>query len=219
MKIVASAIAALTVMITAGAAGAAEVNVWSTSFDTQVFENYGPFPFSALLTVYGGATVTGSETLPGFGANYFRNDTAGKTIFAADGLGAHTALHLSFDLAFIDSWDSIDGSPAPDLLYVNINGLAPYVFTSNNASGSVADYGPGVRTAFGSYAQNSSWNDAIVHYDFLFAHTASDWDMAINFGGGAALRAALTRAGASTTSHLPRLCREMPFPSPRPGLS
>ena len=51
MKIVASAIAALTVMITAGAAGAAEVNVWSTSFDTASF---GPFPFSGLLTVNGG---------------------------------------------------------------------------------------------------------------------------------------------------------------------
>ncbi len=39
-------------------ATAAEVNVWSTTFDTDdFFETMGPFPFSALQVVFGGATI------------------------------------------------------------------------------------------------------------------------------------------------------------------
>src|SRR4051812_17296178 len=127
MKTITAAIAALTLTAAAGSASAA-VNAWSTTFDSGYFETTGPFPFTSLGVVFGGGSIQGSQSLPGFGTSFFRNDTDGTTTFSAGGLGAHTALELSFDLAFIDSWDSTNGSPAPDLLNVAIDGLAPFVF-------------------------------------------------------------------------------------------
>ena len=188
MKKIAAAAVALALVGAAGSAGA--TNVWSTSFDSNEYENLGPFPWSVLTTVYGGANFTSSQSLPGFGSQYFRNDTTGTTSFTASGLGTHSSLHLSFDLAFIDSWDGDDASNGygPDILTVKVGDQDPLSLTWTGGGGHGPNFGPGTNVQTGYYAV-SSWQDAVVHYDFTFAHSAPNFTLAINaspgFQGGA----------------------------------
>lgn len=184
MKSVGVGLAALALTAMAGSAAAAPVNVWSTSFDSGFFETTGPFPWSTLGVAFGGGSIQGSQSLPGFGTNFFRNDTGGTTTFNATGLGAHTSLELSFDLAFLDSWDSFGGNSfGPDILNVNIDGVSPLMLTWNGGGGSGAVFGPGTVVGTGHYGFNGGWTDAVVRYSFLIPHTAATWSMAINFGG------------------------------------
>jgi hypothetical protein len=113
-----------------------------------------------------------------------RNDTDGTTLFEAFGLGAHTHLRLKFDLAFIDSWDSLDGACcAPDILFVTIDGTE-YQWTVNHALGTVFDVGPGTVISTGTnLGYNPSWTDTVVRYEFLFPHTAPNFLFSIRFGG------------------------------------
>lgn len=175
-------ISLLAVAAFAAPAAANEVNVWSTTFETQTFEQVGPFPFSSAGLVGNGGSTQTALAFPALGDRFYRNDTAGTTIFSVSGLGAHTALRLQFDLAFIDSWDSLNGSPAPDILYVDFASQS-YQFTVNNASGTVFDVGPGTVLSTGSNLGYSAYNDTIVRYDFLFAHTDTNFSLSIRFGG------------------------------------
>jgi hypothetical protein len=180
MKIASAAAAAALIAQPALAAGF--VNIWSTGFETGFFETVGPFPFSSLSVTFGGASFQSAGTGPGLGAQFFRNTTAGTTTFSAAGLGAHSSLKLSFDLVFVDSWDSINGSPAPDLLTVNVDGVSDN-YTSANQSGTINYFGPGTPTAFGSYLGNPGFADRIVRYDFIIPHTASSVFLSLNAGG------------------------------------
>lgn len=183
MKLIASGLAALALAAVAGSATAATTNIWSTGFDSDVFESTGPFTYSSLTFTYGGGAIVGSEALPGFGSRYYRNSTTGTTSFSATGLGAHSDLHVSFDIAFIDSWDSFGGNCCgPDYLNINIAGASPLVLTWNGGGGSGPVFGPGSVVGTGNFAV-SSWSDAVVHYDFIIPHTAASWNMAINFSG------------------------------------
>ena len=174
---------AAAVLAVSTSAMAAEANIWSTTFDSgSEFEQTGPFPWSTLGFTYGGGSNAASASLPGFGTQYYHNDTSDSTILSATGLGAHTALRLKFDIVFQDSWDSTNGSPAPDILFVNFDGNA-YQWTVNNASGSVFDVGPGTVISTGTNLVGSSWNDTVVRYEFLFPHVSSTFGLSINFGG------------------------------------
>ncbi|MFN3371698.1 MAG: PEPxxWA-CTERM sorting domain-containing protein [Sphingomonadaceae bacterium] len=175
----------LLVMATAiGAAPAmaAEQSIWSTTFETDIFEAVGPFPVVALSFTNGGGSIQSATGFPGMGAQMLRNDTSGTTRFEAIGLGAHTHLRLKFDLAFIDSWDSLNGSPAPDILFVDFAGQS-YQWTVNNASGTIFAVWPGTVVSTGTNLGYSSWADTVVRYEFLFPHTASDFSLSIRFGG------------------------------------
>jgi len=187
MKILAACLTAAVALSAAASASAADINIWSTGFESGYFENISPFPHGSLGVTFGGGGIEGSQSLPGTGTNIFRNATSGTTTFVANGLGAHTTLHLSFDLAFIDSWDGFlapGNCCSPDVLNVNIDGVAPQAYTWNGGNGaSPPVFGPGTVVGTGSYGFNGSWTDAVVHYDFLFAHSASTWTMGINFGG------------------------------------
>ena len=175
-------VATLFLAALAAPAAAAESNIWSTTFDGGFFESTGPFPFSAVGTTFGGASIQSAAGFSGFGTSMYRNDTGGSTLFNATGLGTHTALRLKFDLAFIDSWDSTNGAPAPDILFVTFDG-GSYQFTVNSASGSVFDVGPGTVISTGSNLGYSSWNDTIARYEFVIPHAASTFNLSINFGG------------------------------------
>lgn len=163
---------------------AAEQNIWSTTFDTGLpFETTGPFPWSVLTFNFGGGSFQSAAGFPGFGTQMLRNDTGGTTSFAANGLGTHTALRLKFDLAFIDSWDSLDGGCcAPDILFVDIDGTE-YQWTVNNALGTVFDVGPGTVISTGSNLGFNSFKDTVVRYEFLIPHTAPNFLFSIRFGG------------------------------------
>ncbi len=178
--------AAALVLAAAGSASA-DTNIWSTSFDSGYFETLGPFPHGSMGVSFGGGSIVGSESLPGFGTNYFRNGTTGTTTFSASGLGAHSALHLSFDLAFLDSWDGFlppGNCCSPDVLTVAPDGVAPLSLTWNGGNGaSPAVFGPGTVVGTGYYAVNGSWPDAVVHYDFIIPTSASVWSMSISAGG------------------------------------
>ena len=174
---------AAAILAASTSAMAAESNIWSTTFDSgNEFEQLGPFPWSTLSFTYGGGSTASAASLPGFGTQYFHNDTSGTTVFGAYGLGGHSALHLKFDIVYQDSWDSTNGSPAPDILFVNFDGSS-YQWTVNSASGSVFDVGPGTVISSGSNLVGSYWNDTVVRYDFLIPHSASTFGLAINFGG------------------------------------
>lgn len=180
MKMVLAALAAAALSTPAAAAA---INVWSTSFDSGIFESTGPFPFSSLSLAFGGSSPQSAAGFPGLGTQMLRNDTSGTTTFSASGLGAHVALTLKFDLAFIDSWDGnpTPGCCGPDILFVTIDGTS-YQWSGNNAQGT-AVYGPGVVAASGNFGYNGAWADTIVSYSLLIPHTASSFAMDIRFGG------------------------------------
>ncbi len=114
----------------------------------------------------------------------FRNPTDGTTEFTAFGLGDHTHLRLKFDIAFLDSWDSLDGSCCtPDILFVEIDGMT-YEWTVNNALGTIFDVGPGTVISRGTnLGSNPDWPDTVVRYDFFFPHTSPNFSLKIRFGG------------------------------------
>jgi len=184
MKKLAVALGALAMAAVAGAASA-EVNVWSNNFDGGAyFQNTGPFPVSVLSFSFGGGGFAPSQSFPGFGTDYWRNSTTGVTQFQASGLGAHSALHVSFDIAFIDSWDSFGGNCCgPDVLTMNVDGAPTEQLTWNGGGGFGPVFGTGTLVGTGSFGVNGAWQDAVVHYDFLVAHSASSWQMSINAGG------------------------------------
>lgn len=80
-----------------------------------------------------------------FSGNFFRNTTGGTptgtpglpTTLTLSGLPAHTSLDINLLLAAIDSWDSSDGAPAPDVFNVVVDGTNVFQGTWANASGSI----------------------------------------------------------------------------------
>ncbi|MEO5493569.1 MAG: PEPxxWA-CTERM sorting domain-containing protein, partial [Sphingomonas sp.] len=81
-------------------------------------------------------------------------------------------------LGMLDSWDSTNGSPAPDLLQVLIDGNVVANLTAANASGSITD--PQGGTVIGLNVQADShmfYSDTLVDFTgsswATFAHTGS----------------------------------------------
>ncbi len=176
--LIAAALATVAVPATAA------TNIWSTDFENgDYFTQLGPFEWWNLYVSNPDTLVTRSTgTASGLGAAYLSSDTAATTSFVVEGLGAHNALNLSFDLIFVDSWDGLDGNPSPDLLFLTVGG-APYLtLSSNNTSGSATQYGPGKVVAAGSFLR-SGFSDVIVHYDLVIPHSAADFVLQIAAGG------------------------------------
>lgn len=180
MKLLVSSVA-LAAAVVSAPASAAYVNVWSTSFDLSEYENVGPFPWGSLQTIYGGANFDSAGSTPGGGTRFFHSTTTALTSFSVFSLGAHDSLKLSFDLIFVDSWDSLNGSPAPDILTLVVDGSS-YALTAANASGSIDDFGPGTLVTRSNFV-GGGYNDALVHYDLTFAHVASNFNMSLQAGG------------------------------------
>jgi hypothetical protein len=124
----------------ASMAGAAPLDVYSNNFDGTEVMSPG---------VTGGMGGSGGiESVQGYGSygfsvNLWRNATvnpAGSTILSLNNLPAHDSVDISFLLAFIDSWDSTDGTVTPDYFNVKVDGINVLQITANNQSGSV-NYG------------------------------------------------------------------------------
>ena len=100
-----------------------------------------------------GITTTESvQSLPGgFSGNLLRNQTnpPSFTTLTLTGLPSHDSIDINFLFAFIDSWDSTNGTPAPDYFNVRVDGTSVLQITSANASGNVT-YG-GTQLGFGHY--------------------------------------------------------------------
>lgn len=133
----------------------------------------------------GGGSIDGSEALPGFGTQYFHNATSNPSYLTLTGLGAHNRLNLSFDIAFIDTWDGNDSAICcnPDYLFVKQDGHPLLTLSSNNQQGVAPQYQGGVVTADGNYAVAADFRDIIVHYDLSFYHTGSSLNLGLRAGG------------------------------------
>lgn len=128
-----------------------------------------------------GTALSGSWNANGWKDNFLINSSINPittTEFAFSGLGAHTSISLGGVLGMLDSWDSVDGSPAPDLLQVLINGSVVATLTANNASGSITDAQGGTVIALHDQVDSHQfYSDTLVDFSnspwATFAHTGS----------------------------------------------
>jgi hypothetical protein len=205
MRILLGALA--SALFAAGSAAAVtNVQVLSENFD-------GPATVAAgvgYVRVDGGGGVVsnaptsgffGQPGVPGFGTAFFRNASGGsisapgsvppgQTLFTLSNLGAHKSVTLNFDLAFIDSWDGVNGIPAavsPDYLFLTVDGVVVAQLTVNNVLGGAMNLAGGTQTGFGRYTGSWLWNDRVVSMNssgaMTIAHTASTLSFGIQAGG------------------------------------
>jgi hypothetical protein len=167
---------AVAALLSAGSAQA--VTVFASDFDS-------PWVLGGGVTaawVDGGGSVFGTAApYDATYGNFFRNTTSGMTQLILSGLGAHTSVQVSFVAAFLDSWDSRNGSPAPDNLDVYIDGNLVASYTYNNASGNVIDIGGG--TVLAQYVQFDTsvfYSDTIVDMSTDGALTVAHADSSLN---------------------------------------
>lgn len=166
---------------------------------TNNFDAGGYFLAPAVTDSFGGLTngalesavVNGPINATGWAGNYWANRTGGiptgtagnVSVLELTNLPAHTTVTLEFLLGFLESWDSTNGSPSPDLLDITINGVALLsALTADNASGNVENYGLGGTELFDGAHINTltSFSDALVGYNLVFGHTSST--LSIGFG-------------------------------------
>ncbi len=144
---------AASVFLTSGAF--AQVEVFSTDFN------------SGLPSEVSGGALEGVLGLDGaghapdlFSGDLLRNtasgDPAAATTLTLAGLPSHTHVSVGFLLAMIDSWDSTNGTPAPDYFNVAIDGVPVLQITSANASGSNTYAGDQIYFANAGWG---SWNE------------------------------------------------------------
>ncbi len=181
-RTIATALLAVAVAaVAAPAAAAIDIPVWSTNFDNgQVFQSTGPFGYESATYTAGGAAIANSQSLPGFGTRYLRNSSKGETVFSFTGLDPHESLTLSFDIAFLDSWDrATDTTWGPDYLFVTTNGVTQQ--WGLNHAGQIN--WPGTLIGRGSFAANGSWQDSVHRFQFLIPNQSSDFTFSIRAGG------------------------------------
>jgi hypothetical protein len=161
--------------------------VYSTSFDTPEFVAAG----MVAATDNGGGEFT--TAIAPYAATYgafLRNRTSGTATLTLNNLPGHTSLSFGFLALFLDSWDSTNGTPAPDLLQVLVDGAVIASYTVNNASGTVQDFGGGTPVAlFTQFDDNTFFTDSVVDMGtataLTFGHSASSITLGIRgFGNG-----------------------------------
>lgn len=124
-------------LILSGTAASASTTVFNETFASG----------AASPQIGGAGTVTsvgGYSGSLGFADNFLVNTTGGDgaggagpgsaTTLSLSGLGTHTALKLSFDLALIDSWDGAGGAfPSGDFFNVHLDGAEIFKLSVDNA--------------------------------------------------------------------------------------
>jgi hypothetical protein len=136
------------------------------------------------------AVVDGPINATGWAGNYWANRTGGTptgtpsnvSVLELTNLPAHSSVTLQFLLGFLESWDSSDGNPSPDLLDITLNG-SPLLtgLTANNGSGTVESYGGGSELFDGAQINAlQSYSDTLVGYNLVFPHNSST--LSIGFG-------------------------------------
>ncbi len=146
----------------AAVASAASAQVLlSTDFNSGLPAQFSGYGFTTPVQGYAGVGHLGNQ----FGGDLLYNDASGdpaaSSTFTFLGLGAHTSISIEFLLAAIDSWDSLNGSPAPDYFNVEVDGTNVFQTSFANASGSFTyagdDIGSGLvhRGFWNSYADRA----------------------------------------------------------------
>jgi hypothetical protein len=139
------------------------------------------------------AVINGPINATGWAGNYWANRSGGTptgtpsdvSVLELTNLPAHTSVRLQFLLGFLESWDSTNGSPSPDLLDITING-APLLtgLTTDNSSGTVENYGPGTALFHDAAINAFAPLDTLAGYNFVIPHTSPV--LSIGFGAGGA---------------------------------
>lgn len=145
----------LALLATAAASQAATVTLFSDDFDG------GQTTAAGVTAAWSGMTTTGNGgAMVGFSGNFLWNksDKLASTL-TLGGLSGYSSINVSFRLAFVDSWDSTNGSPAPDYFTLSIDGNGLLQLTCNNASGSTCDNGPGTNASGFANVFNSGWSE------------------------------------------------------------
>jgi hypothetical protein len=190
------AFAAAALALGVGVASASAQTVYSTDFTNPATLGAGV----AEVTTTGGGLIenVGSGVVGFYTGDVFRNATGGAptgapgnlSTWSLTGLGAHDSLSVSFTAAFLDSWDSTDGAPAPDYLNIYLDGVQVLQLTSAAASGSVTVLGGGTEVAFGDLFDSAGGyysHDRIVDMStassLTFAHTGSSFVLGISASG------------------------------------
>jgi hypothetical protein len=153
--------------------------------------------FDAPATV--GAGVTASWAGPGglkstiapytgYGQFWSTDNSSTQTVLTLSNLPAHTAVDIDFTAIFLDSWDSTNGSPAPDWYEVYVNGNLVGQYTYNNASGNVAQIGGATLVAqYVQFDTSQFYSDSVVDFStdavYSFAHSGSTLTFGIKAGG------------------------------------
>jgi len=126
------------ISVPASAMAATSVTLYSNDFDGS--EVFYTGVTGGLSGVTGTESVQGYSAVAGFSGNLLRNATTGNpasyTTLTLSNLPTHTSIDINFLFAFIDSWDSTNGSPAPDWFNVKVDGISVLQITAANASGS-----------------------------------------------------------------------------------
>ena len=166
-RFVRNSLAALTILTGAWQVQAATITAFSCDFEGTTICS-SPLGLGYTIGVpFAGASALNKPTegfngVGGFSGNFAYNDAtgnpAGATSLNLISLPTHTAIDVNFLLALIDSWDSTDGSVAPDILNVEIDGVVVLQVTCNNASGT-ACYGGTAVAPMAARGFNGSWND------------------------------------------------------------
>lgn len=190
MHAVRTSLTALCLALGAGFSGAATVTIAQTDFESPttfapgvVDNTTGPGVPQAAL----GGPYLGSHGKSWSGNHLTVFDTGMLTI-SLSGLPVHSSLTVDFLLGFLNSWDSTNGSQAPDILSISIEGGPVIQLTTATASGNVTDYQGGTLLVDnGQIDQSVFFFDDLVDMgtaSFLtFAHTASTFTMTIQAGG------------------------------------
>ena len=185
-------LAAVAAGLISTSAMAASVTIYADDFDGNV--TVYPGVAGAIL---GGVVAPANGSYAGsngksWAGNFRQNNTTGNpaapTLFTFNNLPAHTALSFDFMLGFIDSWDSTNGSPSPDLLAFLIDGNPAAALTTATASGNVSFYAGGTQIVDnGQIDMHVFFSDDLVDMataGFLsFAHTASSVTLMIVASG------------------------------------
>jgi PEP-CTERM motif len=161
--------------------------VYATNFDTPEFVGAGVV---ATTSNGGGEFTTAIAPYAATYGSFLRNRTSGTATLTLDNLPSHTSLSFGFLALFLDSWDSTNGTPAPDYLQVLVDGAVIASYTVNNASGSVQDFGGGTPVAlYTQFDDNVFFSDSVVNMNsasaLTFAHTGSSITIGLRgFGNG-----------------------------------
>jgi hypothetical protein len=149
--------------------------VYSNNFDSAAVVAAG---VTANFTGAGALQDTTPTYTPTYGQIYRSNSSDVRTQITLSNLPTHNRVDLNFFMAFLDSWDSRNGTPAPDNLDLYIDGVLRASYTFNTASGSVRDIGGGTLLASDiQFDTNLYYADAIVDMagdpGLDFAHTSN----------------------------------------------
>ncbi|HMV00628.1 MAG TPA: PEP-CTERM sorting domain-containing protein [Rhodocyclaceae bacterium] len=182
------ALAALA-LATSGSNAWADTTVYSVNFDDPIFIA----PGVSISTAYTGFTTAATGSYSGsagksWSGDYF-NGNGDSLSLTWSGLAAHSSARIDMLLGFLNSWDSRDGGCcSPDNLDIYIDGNLVLSMTTNNALGTIVDFGGGTQLVDNGQIDGSVYfSDDLVDMAtasaLSFAHTSSSLTMLITPSG------------------------------------